>query len=410
MRNAIKEYIELSGQEKNDLWNTATFVFDTNVCLNLYRYSNKTKNLLIESFKWLKTRIWMPYQVASEFCKDRYSVIDEANKRFDTIDTEAEKLVDSWRKELRLESNDTDIEELSEFLKQWIAKKRDNNYLTFSATDDEVFSSLLDLFDGKVGKPFSLEERQCIEQEGEKRYASKMPPGYKDSKKTDNRFGDLLIWKEILRYATSKKVNIVFVTDDQKEDWWNTSSGKTIGPKIELRKEFYEETGKMFHMYTMSAFLSLFEKNKGKTIDKAIMDEVELVASAMRKKTPFAEFVDQLTNPPQNVDIDIDAKKYLGSEEQTRATVEFKPNGVMGKQALEALELLMCSNEQSDVLWAGQMLEAIAESGAKMNSRDRISLLSELSHQASIGLGQGYLNELRRKILIRAFDKLDATF
>ena len=82
MRNAVKEYIEYSSEEKNNLWNTATFVFDTNVFLNLYRYSNKTRNQLIESFEWLKARIWMPYQVASEFCKDRYSVIDEANRRF----------------------------------------------------------------------------------------------------------------------------------------------------------------------------------------------------------------------------------------------------------------------------------------------------------------------------------------
>lgn len=289
MRNAIKEYIELSGQEKNDLWNTATFVFDTNVFLNLYRYSNKTRNQLLESFKWLKTRIWMPYQVASEFCKDRYSVIDEANKRFDTIENEAGKLIDSWKKELRLDSNDTDIEELSKYLKQWIANKRDNNYLTFSATDDEVFSSLLTLFDGKVGVPFNVEEKLDIEQEGKNRYENKIPPGYKDSKKTDNRFGDLFIWKEIIRYAKSKKVNIIFVTHDQKEDWWNTISGKTIGPRIELRKEFYEETGKMFHMYTMSAFLSFFTDNKGKSIDKATMDEVELFASVMRKKISRAE-------------------------------------------------------------------------------------------------------------------------
>lgn len=83
MRNAIKEYIEYSHKEKNDLWNTATFVFDTNVFLNLYRYSNKTRDQLIESFEWLKSRIWMPYQVALEFCKERYSVINEANRRFD---------------------------------------------------------------------------------------------------------------------------------------------------------------------------------------------------------------------------------------------------------------------------------------------------------------------------------------
>jgi hypothetical protein len=289
VRNAIKEYIELSNKEKNNLWNTATFIFDTNVFLNLYRYSNKTRNQLIESFESLKTRIWMPYQVALEFCKDRYSVIDEANRRFDNIGTEVDKLTDSWKKELRLDGNDSDIEELGKYLREWITKKKESNYCTYSATDDEVFHRLLDLFDGKVGNPFSDEEKFNIEQEGEKRYASKIPPGYKDDKKTENRFGDLLIWKEIIGYAKSKAVDIIFVTHDQKEDWWNTSGGKTIGPRIELRKEFYDETGKMFHMYTMSSFLSLFIENRGNSIDKTIIDEVELFASVMGKKIPRAE-------------------------------------------------------------------------------------------------------------------------
>ncbi len=79
------------------------------------------------------------------------------------------------------------------------------------------------------------------------------------------------------------------MTHDQKEDWWNVSNGKTIGPRIELRKEFYEETGHMFHMYTMSSFLSFFIENKGKSIDKTTIDEVELFASVMRKKVSRIE-------------------------------------------------------------------------------------------------------------------------
>lgn len=82
---------------------------------------------------------------------------------------------------------------------------------------------------------------------------------------------------------------LFFVTHDQKEDWWNTIRGKTIGPRIELRKEFYEETGKTFHMYTMSSFLSFFIENKGKSIDKTTIDEVDLFASVMRKKVPRTE-------------------------------------------------------------------------------------------------------------------------
>ena len=47
MRNAIREYLELTESEKENLWDNATFVFDTNVFLNLYRYSPKTRKQLV---------------------------------------------------------------------------------------------------------------------------------------------------------------------------------------------------------------------------------------------------------------------------------------------------------------------------------------------------------------------------
>ena len=37
MKTAIWEYIIPSEREKENLWNNCTFVFDTNVLLNLYR-------------------------------------------------------------------------------------------------------------------------------------------------------------------------------------------------------------------------------------------------------------------------------------------------------------------------------------------------------------------------------------
>ena len=279
MKEAIKEYIEYTEQEKKDLWNDATFVFDTNVFLNLYRYSNKTREQLFSSFEHFKSRIWMPYQVALEFCKDRYKVIDEANRRFDTFEEEVRKFTDTWRARLRLEDNDEDISELSGYLKNWIFAKRTSNFLVFDATEDIVFNKILELFDGKSGKEFDDKEKKCIEQEGEKRYNLKFPPGYRDNSKNANQYGDLFVWKEILNHAKEKSVDIVFVTHDQKEDWWNISSGKTIGPRIELRKEFYDKTGQRFHMYTMTSFLSHVNENKGSIVDKETIDEVKILSS-----------------------------------------------------------------------------------------------------------------------------------
>ena len=71
MRNAIQEYLSYSDAEKLDLWNHATLVFDTNVLLNLYRYSDKTRKSLLAALNKLQARLWMPNHVAREFMKNR---------------------------------------------------------------------------------------------------------------------------------------------------------------------------------------------------------------------------------------------------------------------------------------------------------------------------------------------------
>lgn len=219
MKNAIKEYIELNEKEKKELWERATFVFDTNVFLNLYRYSNKTRNQLLNAFRKLNDRVWMPYQVAYEFCKDRYKVINEVNSRFDGLSKQVEDLITNLKKELRIDEKDSDVEELKKYLEAWMIKKKTENYKMFDLTNDEVFLKLLELFDKKTGEPFSADEKKIIEKDGTERYAKKVPPGYKDEKKDENRFGDLFVWNEILKYAEKEKVDIIFVTHDQKDDW-----------------------------------------------------------------------------------------------------------------------------------------------------------------------------------------------
>lgn len=299
MKSVIREYLELTEQEKLELWEKAIFVFDTNVFLNLYRYTPKTTKQLLNAFEQLKDRIWMPYQVAFEFSRDRYEVIYEANERFKNLSIDAEKLVKKWTEDLRTEKNDSDVQELTEFLKKWIEKKEQNNCLITNPMEDNILTKLLSLFENKVGQPYTKEEKDKIEAEGEKRYSNNIPPGYKDKKKIDNKYGDLLVWKEILKYATAEKKDIIFVTHDQKEDWWNQIHGKTIGPRIELRKEFYDQTHHMFHMYTMSSFLSNFGESTGEAIDTTTIDEVELFSAVIRKKTSRKElnkYYDYLEN------------------------------------------------------------------------------------------------------------------
>ncbi len=77
---------------------------------------------------------------------------------------------------------------------------------------------------------------------------------------------------------------MIYVTHDQKEDWWNIKRGKTVGPRIELRKEFTEKTKNKFHMYSMNNFISRFEGNKGVKIDQSIIDELQSIQFLINKK------------------------------------------------------------------------------------------------------------------------------
>ena len=265
MKNTIKEFLDLSTDEKNTLWENCIFVFDTNVLLNLYRYTKKTREILLEALEKLNSRIWMPEHVAYEFMKSRPEVVFEVIDGYDKFGKKIEEFLSTCREELRLENNTLEIDKLKKLLNEWLDEVRGTNLEVQSLSEDFILRKLLKLFDGKVGEPFEETEMKQISQEGKERYEKEIPPGYKDAKKKtgkveNNIYGDFIVWKQILRYAKENKRDVIFVTSDQKEDWWLKVSGRTVGPRIELRKEFCDETdGQKFHMYT-TFFRILYEE------------------------------------------------------------------------------------------------------------------------------------------------------
>lgn len=77
---------------------------------------------------------------------------------------------------------------------------------------------------------------------GKFRYSHRVPPGFQDRSKSENKYGDLVIWEEILRDSVGEGIGddehtCVFISQDQKTDWISASplinSGK--GPKKQDR-------------------------------------------------------------------------------------------------------------------------------------------------------------------------------
>lgn len=125
------------------------------------------------------------------------------------------------------------------------------------------------------GLPFLFSEIKLIIKEGMTRYANLIGPGFKDheSKKGVRQYGDLIIWKEILRYAKESKRDIIFITNDVKGDWIIVDESKKdpqsevplpeeVGhPRRELLAEFEEETDQNIWFYKTTDFIKKLEEH-----------------------------------------------------------------------------------------------------------------------------------------------------
>lgn len=281
MRKAIFEYLELNNTEKQKLWNDAVFVFDTNVYLNLYRYSKRTSDKLIGAMESFKERTWMPHRVAQEFMKNRVKVIFETKQNYEKIHNSANAFVEECKKTLNIKAidDDTNITKLQEYLSTWIDNYQKDNLVVTELSKDTLLERILDLYEGKTGTEFSADELKELYSSGENRYKEKTPPGYKDIDKQDKneKYGDLIVWKQILNYAQKEKKDIIFITNDVKEDWWETANGQKLGPRVELKREFHDQTSMKFYMYTDVQFITLFQENNSEPIDESMVNEMETV-------------------------------------------------------------------------------------------------------------------------------------
>ena len=345
MKTIIKEFIEPTNEEKKRLWKQATVVFDTNVYLNLYRCSSKTRDTLLSFMDQMSDRIWMPGHVAQEFMKRRPEIIFGSVDRYEKLENNAEKFVSNCKELLRLQQGDEALKELQEYLLRWIGENKDKNLIVMNPSSDSILDKLLSLYDGKVGKPFNKEELDTIEKEAEERWSKKIPPGYKDANKEGNNYGDFIIWKEILKYSQCYKKDIVFITEDRKEDWWNKCEGRIIGPRIELRDEFYEITKCGFHMYNINSFIDIVEKETGTQVEQGVKNEVNdlftQIAESISNRIIEGLFSDLDLMPEEKLFIEHDIKHLQMKNDRGRVALKRINKKYEGKRLPDDVEAIV---------------------------------------------------------------------
>ena len=305
MKEGFSEFYTPTEKEFHDLWSKCKFVLDANVLLDLYRYSPKASEELIEILKKLSDsdKLWIPHQVALEYNKNRIDVIIKEKSKIDRvrglIDNHISELKKDLKKEDRARKNthsasivsalekaiDKSSKEIKDELEKEIKKRPD------LLKNDDIRETLSELLKGKIGAPYPQDKLEDIYKDCQSRYDLQIPPGYKDAEKKEGRakYGDAIIWFQIIDYAKEKISPIIFVTRDDKVDWWNpqTESENDKQPDYDLIREFTSKVGCPFYMYPTDRFLYWAEKEIGAIISKETIEEIKQIKDYPYEKEGF---------------------------------------------------------------------------------------------------------------------------
>jgi hypothetical protein len=82
MKNIFPGYSRKSEKDIKRMWENCVLIFDANVLLNLYRYSDTTKDTILDLIGKFSNKIWLPYQSALEYNRNRYEVIADQEKAY----------------------------------------------------------------------------------------------------------------------------------------------------------------------------------------------------------------------------------------------------------------------------------------------------------------------------------------
>lgn len=292
-------------KEEASIWQQAIFVFDSSSLLNFYEFSTSTRqNIYDNIFPLLKERLWIANQTEYEFLKHRDKLINRPDglyreikeqhypaKHLKAFILQYEQLKTRTGKNTRhpyitpetFKDFDAALGELTKH-QQMLESSLNQQIDERLADHAKVIQSdaLLTYFQVTTG--YSYSELMEIVKEGEFRYRHKIPPGYADEKTKDEfgiaKFGDLIIWKQVIGLAKRLKKPILLVIDDLKLDWCITDKqdkAKLIAPREELIKEIQDEGGVKFWAYSTSQFLHNANQFLKSRIAADVIEEVQEV-------------------------------------------------------------------------------------------------------------------------------------
>ena len=271
-------------------------ICDTNVYLNIYRYSPEFSEFAIECMQTVKSLIILPSTVSLEYLKHYRSEFGSMKKKVKMAGAETNNQIQSSRRKVIKTCDTLKALHYPDMLD--LRGSIENKFSELETLLDNFFEdrNILELVSGSWGNidlvfelikqitkanqimpPVTQEDIYRICEEGEKRYKAEppIPPGFKDAKNKDGvrKYSDLILWKEVIRYSKDNQKNVIFVTNDVKPDWWvGDNNERQFRPELII--EFESETSQKITAYCSSDFF--IELSDSYNIQKTDLVEIAL--------------------------------------------------------------------------------------------------------------------------------------
>lgn len=94
------------------------------------------------------------------------------------------------------------------------------------------------------------------------------------------RYRDLVLWKEILDLGHRERRPILFVTGRTGVDWWSAGHGHTRTTRPELIEEYHDIAGERIHICSVAEFLAVARVRTTVEIDGESILEAQSLAES----------------------------------------------------------------------------------------------------------------------------------
>ncbi|HHQ2454919.1 PIN-like domain-containing protein [Bacillus cereus group sp. MYBK245-2] len=352
-------FIRYTEKEYKELWDDALFVVDTNVLINFYKYTTKdTYKMFFDILKDLKNKqkLYIPHQVALEYFHNYEKNMFLQHEGYKKLASKLVSLKDTANTSIRSIESEYPFIKVDDFrflvkeLEEANKKVQEQLDIELKALPDvkEIQENILDLLDGIVGQPYAQRKIHEIEIDGEIRYTHEVPPGWADKNDPDKqgfrnygamryqkKYGDLIMWHQMIDKAKNSSKPIIFITEEKKDDWWEKDKKAFKKPQPQLVQEFLEKTSQKFNMFRIEKFVENAKLYLNAAVSEEQIEKLTTQVENIRKseekeysskfrfnKAFDEENVDNITSLKKSLDVN----KLMGfltaeEKEQFRASV-----------------------------------------------------------------------------------------